>query len=135
MPKGRPASDFRPRLAQYSSLRTRETSGVWYQVWEATRRAITTVTTTRAACHLLNVLLEVGALDSTINANSLEDSLFGGGNNGPSSLTDTSLILLTKILRSKFLDNERRFEAFCLKIIGWLNLRWTLRMTNLGATC
>ncbi len=122
------------RLALFSSLRSRETSDVWRQVWDAIRRAMTIITTTRAACHLLNVLLEVGALDSVMDADLLEETLFGGGNNGPSSLTDTSLTLMTNILRSKNLDSERQFESLCLKIIGWLNIRWTLRMSNTNAT-
>ena len=58
----------------------------------------------------------------------LENALFGGGNNGPSSLTDTSLAFVTNVLRSKYFDNDRRFEAFCLKVIGWLTVRWTLRV-------
>jgi hypothetical protein len=63
-----------------------------------------------------------------MHADLLENSLFGSGNSGPTSLTDTSLILMTNILRSKYLDDERRFEAFCLKVVGWLKVRWILRM-------
>lgn len=87
-----------------------------------------TASTVRAACHLLNTILGTGVLDSSMTGNLLESCLFGGGNNGPGSLTDTSLILMTTALRSKFFDNDRRFEAVCMKIIGWLAVRWTLRM-------
>ncbi|KIY04032.1 uncharacterized protein Z520_00724 [Fonsecaea multimorphosa CBS 102226] len=128
------------RLAVDNASRDHENSAFWPQVWDAASRAITVVSTTRAACHALDVLLRVGALDSSMSANSLDTALFGGGNNGPSSLTDTSLVLMTHALRSKFFDNERRFESFGLKIIAWLSARWTLpsnldRLHNAQIVC
>ncbi|KIW90931.1 uncharacterized protein Z519_08714 [Cladophialophora bantiana CBS 173.52] len=128
------------RLALDNASRVHEPSNFWVQVWDAASRAMTVVPTTRAACHALNVLLQVGALDSSMSANLLESTLFGGGNNGPSNLTDTSLALMTGALRSKFFDNERRFESFGLKIIGWLTVRWTLpsnldRLHNAHIVC
>ncbi len=115
------------RLALHTSLNSRDTAELWHRVWDAARRAMTAVSTSRAACHLLSVLLEAGVMTTNMSANLLETTLFGGGINGPSSLTDTSLVLMTNILRSKIFDNDRHFEALCLKIIGWLDLRWTLR--------
>ncbi|KAJ9613591.1 Serine/threonine-protein kinase tel1 [Cladophialophora chaetospira] len=117
------------RLALEDSLQSPETSHLWLQVWDAARRATAALFTTRAACHLLSVLLQARLFSTTMSAALLEDALFGGGNSGPSSLTDTSLILMTCILRSKVFEDERRFEALCLKVIGWLNLRWTLPST------
>lgn len=58
----------------------------------------------------------------------IENTLFGGGNNGPSSLTDTSLMLFTTVLRSNVFEHERRYEEFCMKILSWLAARWILRM-------
>ncbi|OQU97453.1 hypothetical protein CLAIMM_03382 isoform 1 [Cladophialophora immunda] len=128
------------RLAIGNAGRDYETSDFWLQVWDAATRAMTVVSTTRAACHALNVLLRVRALDSSMSANSLESTLFGGGNNGPSSLTDTSLLLMTQALRSKCFDHERRFESFGLKVIAWLAARWTLpsnldRLHNAHTVC
>ncbi|OCT45322.1 Serine/threonine-protein kinase tel1 [Cladophialophora carrionii] len=103
-----------------------QTSDIWLRVWDAARRAMAVVPTARASCHLLTVLLKSGVLDTVMSANLLDGTLFGGGSNGPSSLTDTSLVLMTTILGSKFLDSEKHFESLCLKVLGWLNLRWTL---------
>ncbi|OAP62815.1 hypothetical protein AYL99_02042 [Fonsecaea erecta] len=114
------------RLAIGNASRDNEPSEFWTQVWDAASRATTVTATTRAACHALDVLLRVGTLDSSMSTNSLDSTLFGGGNNGPSGLTDTSLILMRRALRSKFFDNERRFESFGLKVIAWLSARWTL---------
>ena len=93
------------------------------------------VSTTRAACHLLHVLLESQLIETSISVNLLEDTLFGSGNSGPSSLTDTSLILMRGILRSKILDSEKRFESLCLKIVGWLKSRWSLRRSAARVGC
>jgi ataxia telangiectasia mutated family protein len=115
------------RFAQ-ESHRSSQASDIWLQVWDAARRAMAVVPTTRVSCHVLTVLLKSGVLHTAMTANLLDGTLFGGGSNGPSSLTDTSLVMMTTVLGSKFLDSERQFEALCLKVIGWLTLRWTLRM-------
>ncbi|EXJ56061.1 hypothetical protein A1O7_08992 [Cladophialophora yegresii CBS 114405] len=113
------------RLAQAPHPSSR-TSDIWLRVWDAARRAMAVVLTTRVSCHLLTVLLKSGVLDTVMSANLLDGTLFGGGSNGPSTLTDTSLVLMTTILGSKILDSEKHFESLSLKILGWLNLRWTL---------
>ncbi|OAG42830.1 hypothetical protein AYO21_02781 [Fonsecaea monophora] len=128
------------RLAVGSASRAHEHPDFWPQVWDAASRAMAVNSTTRAACHALDVLLRIGTLESSISGKSLDSALFGGGNNGPSSLTDTSLLLMTRALRSKLLDNERRFESFGLKVISWLAARWTVpsnldRLHNAHIVC
>src|SRR5690349_20706104 len=96
-----------------------QASQYWLKVWDAARRAISVSTISRAACHLLTVLVDVELLKTTVNSSFINKTLFGGGNNGPCSLTDTSLILFTTILRSGIFENDKQFELFSLKVVGW----------------
>ncbi|KAK5443270.1 Serine/threonine-protein kinase tel1 [Exophiala xenobiotica] len=101
----------------------------WVQVCNVAQAALSTPAVVRAACHLLTVMLETRILGSAMTAASLDNTVFGGPNSGPCAFTDTSLILMTAALRSGLLDDSKRFEAFSLKVISWLTLRWTLPST------
>jgi len=99
----------------------------WLHVWNSARQAISVPSTARTSCHILGVLLHTNHLREKLNGALIENTIFGGSSNGPSALTDTSLLLMTNALRSHYLDNGRMFEVFCLKLLGWLSMRWTLR--------
>lgn len=99
----------------------------WLLVWNSARQAICVPNTARAACHTLAVLLQSSHLQANITGALIDNTLFGGSSNGPSALTDTSLLLMTNALRSNSFENGSSFEAFCLKILRWLSMRWTLR--------
>ncbi|KAK5232793.1 Serine/threonine-protein kinase tel1 [Exophiala xenobiotica] len=101
----------------------------WVQVCDVAQAALSAPAAVRAACHLLTVILETRILESAMTAASLDNTVFGGPNSGPCAFTDTSLILMTAALRSGLFDDSKRFEAFSLKIISWLTLRWTLPST------
>ncbi|KIW59901.1 hypothetical protein, variant [Exophiala xenobiotica] len=101
----------------------------WVQVRDAAQAALSTPTAVRAACHLLTVILETRVLGSAMTAASLDKAVFGGPNSGPCAFMDTALIFLTASLRSGLFDDDKRFEAFSLKVISWLTLRWTLPST------
>ncbi|KAK5264901.1 Serine/threonine-protein kinase tel1 [Exophiala xenobiotica] len=101
----------------------------WVQVCDVAQAALSAPAAVRAACHLLTVILETRILESAMTAASLDNTVFGGPNSGPCAFTDTSLILMTAALRSGLFDDSKRFEAFSLKVISWLTLRWTLPST------
>ena len=115
------------RLALDASSLLQQNPEIWFHVWDAARRGITVAATVRPACLALNVILGNGLLKTAMNSSLLENTFFSGGGTGPYYLTDTSLILLTNILRSPIMDDERHYEAFCIKVLTWLNVRWTLR--------
>lgn len=103
-------------------------SDMWLRVWDAAQRALSIPGSARAASHTLNVLVRTGIVQETRTGAFIDNTLFAGTNNGPCSLTDTSLIMFTSILRITAFDDDRRLESFCTKVIGWLAARWTLRM-------
>ncbi|EXJ84111.1 hypothetical protein A1O3_04778 [Capronia epimyces CBS 606.96] len=114
------------RLALCDDFTRQSPPLLWHQIWDAARRAISVTTTVRAACHMLEVTITLGLLPPAMNGTLVDNAIFGGGSSGPSSLTDTALTMFTTILRAGILDNQRHFEAFCVKIITWLSARWTL---------
>jgi serine-protein kinase ATM len=114
------------RLAEIVS-NTAQQADVWTRTWDAARRAMTITSTARASCHVLTVLLRTRALGAALSRSLIDDTLFGSGNNGPSTLTDTSLIFATEVLQSDMFENDRLFENLCLNLLGWLSARWTLR--------
>ncbi|KAK5024731.1 Serine/threonine-protein kinase tel1 [Exophiala sideris] len=111
-------------LCDTSSIKV--ASGVWLEVWESARRALSVPACARAACHTLNTILQTRILGLTMTGGLVDAAFFGGGNNGPSILTDTALDMFATTLRLNIFDDDRRFETFCLKILGWLSLQWTL---------
>lgn len=102
-------------------------SDLWFEVWESARRALSIPSCARAACHTLNTILKTRILGPAMTGSLVDIALFGGGNNGPCTLTDTALDMLTTILRSNLFDDDNGFEIFSLKVLGWLSLQWTLR--------
>jgi len=103
---------------------------VWLEVWESARRALSVPACVRAACHTLNAILQTRILGPAMTGGLVDVALFGGGNNGPCILTDTALHMLATTLRLNLFDDDKRFETFCLKVIGWLSLQWTLRKSS-----
>ncbi|KAL2429595.1 Serine/threonine-protein kinase tel1 [Exophiala dermatitidis] len=114
------------RLATYSNFAQSIAPEIWTQLWDAARRALGVPTTVRAACHIMEVVVRARVLRPAINGTLIEKALFGAGSSGPSTLTDTALIMFITILQGGILNNQRHFEAFCVKIISWLTARWTL---------
>lgn len=73
------------------------------------------------------MLLQSSHLQAKLNGALVNTTIFGGSSNGPSALTDTSLLLMTNALRSNVFDNGASFESFGRKVLNWLSVRWTLR--------
>ncbi|KIW38823.1 uncharacterized protein PV06_08661 [Exophiala oligosperma] len=101
----------------------------WLRVYEAAQGALSIPAAARAACQLLNVILETEVLGSALTGASLHNAVFGGSNNGPCLFTDTALTLLTTALGSGLFETGKLFEDFCLKTLSWLTARWTLPPT------
>ncbi|KIV93243.1 hypothetical protein, variant [Exophiala mesophila] len=98
----------------------------WLQIWKSAAKAIITASTTRAACLLLSVIIELEFLSSVTTGSFLENTFFGDNNAGPYHLTDTSLLLMTSSLRGGTFDSVKSFESLSSKIMAWLALKWTL---------
>ena len=60
----------------------------------------------------------------------VQDSIFAGSSSGPVAATDTALILFTGILQSENVDRDDVFQAFALRVIGWLEVHWSLRRSG-----
>lgn len=101
----------------------------WLRVYEAAQGALSVPAAARAACHLLNVILETQILGTALTGASLQNAVFGGSNNGPCVFTDTALTLFTTALGSGLFESGKLFEAFCLKTLSWLTARWSLPPT------
>jgi hypothetical protein len=82
----------------------------------------------------MDMIMSSGVLRERTNSNFMDQAVFGGGSNGPCSLTDTTLTLLTNVMSSTLCEGPRKFELFALKALGWLTLHWTLRTLHLLLT-
>ncbi|KAI1620071.1 ataxia telangectasia mutated family protein [Exophiala viscosa] len=114
------------RLLLHNAPGIKVASSVWLEVWESARRALSIPACVRAACHTMNVILQTRILGPATTGGLVDIALFGGGNNGPCILTDTALDMVATTLRLNMFDDDKRFETFCLKVLGWLSVQWTL---------
>lgn len=97
------------------------------QLWNLARRNVSSTTAVRAACFLLDALLQSKSFGSTISSTTIVDTLFGAGINGPCVLTDSAMFLFKSILTGDYFDYEEGFEAFVKKVLSWISYQWIIR--------
>ena len=98
----------------------------WRLLLEAARRSVSTSAKSRAACMLIDAILQQSVEDTGLEINALREAFISGGKSGPVIFTDAALLMFTTAFTSNILDQESVFEAAASRLIEWLKLHWTL---------
>ncbi|KAL5377435.1 hypothetical protein DPSP01_009773 [Paraphaeosphaeria sporulosa] len=97
----------------------------WSSVWQSATRAVTSLSSCRAACHLMDVLLKLDVVSfSTVTA-SVQNMLFSIELSGPALLTETSAAFMTTLIRERVKENPTSHDVTAERILNWLFGKWT----------
>jgi serine-protein kinase ATM len=98
---------------------------LWTTAWQSASRAISSTPTSRAASHLMNVLLKLRIIPFSSVSDSVQRMLLSIELNGPAVLTDTSSAFLNTIIRERVQENPTHFDPTSERILSWLFSKWT----------
>jgi ataxia telangiectasia mutated family protein len=97
----------------------------WMSAWQSASRAATSISNSRAACHLMDVLLKLEIVPFSAVSDIAQSMLLSIELSGPALLTETSSSLLTTIIRERVHENPTHFNATSERILSWLFSKWT----------
>ncbi|PYI08977.1 ataxia telangiectasia mutated [Aspergillus sclerotiicarbonarius CBS 121057] len=98
----------------------------WQRAWELTSRTSTSQTTARAACNLLNHILQRDLLDYPVVVQATSSMLASINMNGPSAISDSCLAFWATILRMTAQINPGLMPDASHKICSWLRETWSI---------
>ncbi|PYH93692.1 ataxia telangiectasia mutated [Aspergillus ellipticus CBS 707.79] len=98
----------------------------WQRAWELTSRISTSQATARAACNLLNRILQFDLLEYSVAAQATSSILTSVNLNGPSAISDSSLALWATIIRTTAQINPGLVPDASKKISSWLRETWAI---------
>ena len=97
----------------------------WISAWQSASRAVTSVSSSRAACHLMNVLLKLGIVPFSAISETVQTMLLCIELSGPALLTESSSSLLATIMQERIAENATHFNQTAERILSWLFSKWT----------
>ncbi|KAL1605036.1 Serine/threonine-protein kinase tel1 [Paraconiothyrium brasiliense] len=97
----------------------------WSSVWQSASRAITSLSSCRAACHLMDVLLKLDVVSFSTATTSVQSMLFSVELSGPAVLTETSAAFMTTVVRERVKENPTSHGMTAERILNWLFGKWT----------
>jgi ataxia telangiectasia mutated family protein len=100
----------------------------WTSAWQSASRAATSLSTCRAACHLMDVLLKLHIVPFSAVSDNVQSLLLSIELSGPALLVETSSSLMTTIMRQRAHENPTHFNATSERILSWLFSKWTPSM-------
>ncbi|KAF2112982.1 hypothetical protein BDV96DRAFT_497142 [Lophiotrema nucula] len=97
----------------------------WMSAWQSASRAVTSVSSSRAACHLMNILLKLGIVPFSSISETVQTMLLSIELSGPALLTESSSSLLATIMQERIAENPTHFNQTAERILSWLLSKWT----------
>ncbi|KAF2489805.1 hypothetical protein BU16DRAFT_566907 [Lophium mytilinum] len=108
-----------------TSSKSSKFTAQWESIWQTAARTITSDSSSRAACHLMNVVLRLGLISYESISEVVERVLPSVELNGPALLTESSSSLWTTLLRGRTEGNPTLFNETSERILQWLYCKWT----------
>ncbi|KAH7370991.1 hypothetical protein BKA66DRAFT_573171 [Pyrenochaeta sp. MPI-SDFR-AT-0127] len=97
----------------------------WISAWQTASRAVTSLSISRTACHLMDVLLRLNIVPFSAVSETVQSMLLSIELSGPALLTETSSSLLTTVIRERIKENPTHFNSSAERILNWLISKWT----------
>ncbi|KAF2190124.1 hypothetical protein K469DRAFT_624615 [Zopfia rhizophila CBS 207.26] len=97
----------------------------WVSAWQSASRVVTSVSSSRAACHLMDVLLRLKIVPFSAVSETMQTMLLTVELSGPALLTDTSSSLLVTAIRERTAENPTHFNQTADRVLYWLLSKWT----------
>jgi ataxia telangiectasia mutated family protein len=97
----------------------------WISAWQSASRAATSVSNSRTACHLMDILLKFRIVPFSAVSDTVQSMLLSIELSGPALLTETSSSLLTTIMQERVQENPTHFNTTSERVLSWLFTKWT----------
>ncbi|KAF2744994.1 hypothetical protein M011DRAFT_470010 [Sporormia fimetaria CBS 119925] len=98
---------------------------LWSSVFQSAARVMTSASSSRAACHLMNVLLNLKIISFSSISELVQSMLLSIELNGPALLTDSSSSFLTTVLHQKVTENPTDYKYTAERVLNWFLSKWT----------
>jgi ataxia telangiectasia mutated family protein len=126
---------FIHKLNSYScafqvTSKAHQLSANWHQVWQLASGAVSSLQTSRAACFLLNQLLELELVQFSAVSQSLDAMLQLSDIAGPAALADSSVRFWRSVVQRKLSENPSASSGLPEKLLQWLFTKWTPSKTS-----
>lgn len=115
-----------PSLSSSSSASSPSLYKHWHQVWDLASRASTSQTTSRAACNLMNSILQFDLLEYAVMTEKIHSILLSVNISGPSTITDSSLAVWATMTRMSAQVNPGSALNASKQICAWLQQVWAI---------
>lgn len=92
----------------------------WTTLWQVAFRAISTSTTSRAACHLMHTLMKLELVGATAVSDFVQTFVSSIDFSGPSVLSDAATRLLTAVVENARQQNPAASVSTAEGALGWL---------------
>ncbi|KAK3322301.1 hypothetical protein B0H66DRAFT_619840 [Apodospora peruviana] len=112
-------------LAAENLSRDASLSPLWRQVWQLGARSLSLPPTSRAACALLNSILEANLIENHELADDVNQIITAADISGPAVLVDSSLVLMQSLLRLRNTMFPNASQATSSHIIRWVFVKWS----------
>lgn len=97
----------------------------WISAWQSAARVMTSVSLSRAACHLMHVLLKLEIVPFTAVSEIVQSMLLSIELSGPALLTESSSLLLTTVIKERIIENPTYHNQTAERVLNWLISKWT----------
>jgi ataxia telangiectasia mutated family protein len=97
----------------------------WISAWQSASRAFTSMSSSRTACHLMDILLRLRIVPFSAVSEIVRSMLLSIEIAGPALVTESSSSLLVTLLRERTAENPTYFDTTADRILYWLFSKWT----------
>ncbi|KAF2703524.1 hypothetical protein K504DRAFT_418601 [Pleomassaria siparia CBS 279.74] len=97
----------------------------WVSAWQSASRVITSVSSSRAACHFMYVLLKLKIVPFAAVSETVQTMLLSIELSGPALLTDSSSSFLAIVFQERVLENPTHYNQTAERVLNWLVSKWT----------
>jgi hypothetical protein len=119
------SSLIRIRAAFHEASKATSLSTYWTSAWNTASRAKTTPSSSRAACHFMDVLLKLNIVPYTAVSDTVQSMMMSIELSGPALLTETSAALMTTLIRERINENPTHYNVTAERVLNWLFSKWT----------
>ncbi|PVH96335.1 hypothetical protein DM02DRAFT_569817, partial [Periconia macrospinosa] len=100
-------------------------SDLWISAWRTAFRVITSSSSSRAACHFMDVVLRLKIVPFSAVSETVQTMLVSLELNGPALLAESTTSLMTTLIQEKIAENPTHYNQTAERVLNWLLNKWT----------
>ncbi|CAI6341211.1 unnamed protein product [Periconia digitata] len=108
------------RVAKSNAL-----SHLWVSAWKTASRVITSSSSSRAACHFMDVVLRLKVIPYSAVSETVQTMLTSVELNGPALLTESTTSLMTTLIQEVIAGSPTHYKSSAERVLNWLLSKWT----------